>query len=186
VLTPGVILGLGNVTYAAMSGFLILLLRQRGHSSTWAFSAFAFAVLFGRAAFGGLPDRMGPRRSLFAGYFCLVVGLAIVALGGSSAFDIPAAMIIGLGYALPWPALASAVVESVPASERAAALGALTAFYDIFVAASSAIAGAAAGSWGLQSVFWLALVCACCAAALVVITGIGVERVRKREFASTM
>src|SRR5579863_46165 len=82
VLMPGILLGLGNVTYAAMAGFLILLLRQRGHGSTWAFSAFAMAVLFGRAVFGGLPDRMGPRRSLFAGYACLAAGLiAIIEIG---------------------------------------------------------------------------------------------------------
>src|SRR3984957_12759712 len=76
VLLPGIVLGLGNVTYAAMAGFLILLLRHRGHGATWAFSAFAVAVLFGRAVFGGLPDRVGPRRSLFAGYACLGVGLS--------------------------------------------------------------------------------------------------------------
>jgi MFS family permease len=39
VLLPGLILGCGNVTYAAMSGFLVLLLRERGHDTRWAFSA---------------------------------------------------------------------------------------------------------------------------------------------------
>src|SRR5580658_7504097 len=46
VVLPGILLGLGNVTYAAMAGFLILLLRHRGHGATWAFSLFALAVLF--------------------------------------------------------------------------------------------------------------------------------------------
>jgi MFS family permease len=157
VLLPGIMLGLGNVTYAAMAGFLILLLRHRGHSTTWAFSAFAVAVLFGRAVFGGLPDRMGPRRSLFAGYACLAVGLVAIVANTSARFDVPAALLIGLGYSFPWPALASVVVGQVPVSERAAALGALNAFYDLFVAASSAIAGAAAGRWGLNAPFWMAL-----------------------------
>ncbi len=174
VLLPGIILGFGNVTYAAMAGFFILLLRERGHHTAWAFSAFAFAVLFGRAAFGGLPDRMGPRRSLFAGYICLGLGLLVIATGlpsvHSSALDLPAALLVGLGYSFPWPALASVVVGRVPAAERAAALGALTAFYDLFVAASSAVAGAVAGHWGLSAVFWLALACACGAAVLVAFT----------------
>jgi MFS family permease len=175
VLLPGVILGFGNVTYAAMSGFLILLLRHRGHGSAWAFSAFAFAVLFGRAAFGGLPDRVGPRRSLFAGYFFLAAGLLIIALGAGPALDVPAALLIGLGYSFPWPALASVVIGRVPINERAAALGALTAFYDLFVAGSSAVAGAVAGFWGLQAVFWLALGSVAAAFAVVLITGIGSE-----------
>src|SRR5215467_7653956 len=102
VLLPGVILGLGNVTYAAMSGFLILLLRQRGHASTWAFSVFAAAVLFGRFMFGGMPDRVGPRKTLYAGYVFLGVGLVSSALSPSSFLDIPAALLVGLGYAFPW------------------------------------------------------------------------------------
>ena len=173
VLLPGILLGLGNVTYAAMAGFLILLLRHRGHGATWAFSAFAAAVLFGRAVFGGLPDRMGPRRSLFAGYACLAVGLIAILAGHSSVLDLPAASLVGLGYAFPWPALATVVVGQVPVAERAAALGALNAFYDLFVAASSAIAGAAAGRWGLTAPFWMALACVGGAAALVMISGIG-------------
>lgn len=175
VLLPGIILGFGNVTYAAMSGFLILLLRERGHGSTWAFSAFAFAVLFGRAAFGGLPDRVGPRRSLFAGYVFLAVGLAAIAMGRSVMWDVPASLLIGLGYSFPWPALASVVIGRVPAGERAAALGALTAFYDLFVAGSSAVAGAVAGYLGLTSVFWLSLGCIGAAVATLLITGLGKE-----------
>lgn len=156
VLLPGIILGCGNVTYAAMSGFLILLLRQRGHHTAWAFSAFAFAVLFGRFMFGSLPDRMGPKRTLLIGYVFFAVGLATIALSHNPLTDVPASMAVGLGYSFPWPALASVVVHRVPASERASALGALNAFYDLFVAISSAIAGAIAGHLGLPAVFWFA------------------------------
>jgi MFS family permease len=186
VLMPGILLGLGNVTYAAMSGFLILLLRYRGHGSAWAFSAFALAVLFGRLLFGGLPDRMGPRRSLFAGYALIGAGLIAVIASRSGALDLPASMIIGLGYSFPWPALASVVVARVPVSERASALGALNAFYDLFVAASSAAAGALAGYWGLASPFWLALACAAAGVAMVLITGIGTEPASKFEFETTV
>lgn len=175
VLLPGIILGFGNVTYAAMSGFLILLLRQRGHHTSWAFSAFALAVLFGRAAFGALPDRIGPRRSLYAGYVFLAVGLVAIAAIHNSAFDVPASLLIGLGYSFPWPALASVVVARVPVSERAAALGALTAFYDLFVAGSSAAAGLVAGHWGFASVFWMSLACMFVSMVLVAVTNVGRE-----------
>ena len=173
VVLPGIILGFGNVTYAAMSGFLILLLRERGHGTTWAFSAFAFAVLFGRAAFGGLPDRIGPRRSLYAGYAFLGVGLLAIALGRNPVLDLPAALLVGLGYSFPWPALATVVVARVPVYERAAALGALTAFYDLFVAGSSAVAGLVAGYFGFVSAFWLALASAGVAVAIVWATNVG-------------
>jgi len=118
-------------------------------------------------------DRVGPRRSLFAGYACLAVGLIAILAGHNSVLALPAASLVGLGYAFRWPALATVVVGQVPVAERAAALGALNAFYDLFVAASSAIAGAAAGQWGLTAPFWMALACVGSAAALVVISGIG-------------
>lgn len=177
VLMPGIMLGLGSVTYAGMAGFLILLLHHRGHGTAWAFSAFAFAVLFGRAAFGGLPDRMGPRLSLLAGYACLAGGLIAIVANLSWQLDVPAAMLVGLGYSFPWPALASVVVDEVPVSERASALGALNAFYDLFVAGSSAIAGAAAGRWGFAAPFWIALGCVGVATVMVLTT----ERGRKSQ-----
>src|SRR4051812_19941663 len=172
VLLPGLILGCGNVTYAAMSGFLVLLLRERGHDSRWAFPAFPFAVLFGRFAFGGMPDGMGPRRSLLIGYAFFAVGLIAIALGHNAWFDVPASLVIGIGYAFPWPALALIVVNRVRASERASALGALTAFYDAFVAVSSAIAGAVAGHFGLTAVFWFAFLCMCGGVVLTLTTSI--------------
>jgi MFS family permease len=158
-----------------MAGFLILLLRHRGHGTAWAFSAFAVAVLFGRAAFGGLPDRMGPKRSLLAGYICLAVGLVALVAGVRPQFDVPAALLVGLGYSFPWPALASVVVGQVAVSERAAALGALNAFYDLFVAGSSAVAGAAAGRWGFTAPFWMALGCVVAATVLVLTIGTGAK-----------
>jgi hypothetical protein len=66
-------------------------------------------------------------------------------------------------------------VGQVPISERAAALGALNAFYDLFVAGSSAVAGAAAGHWGFTAPFWMALGCVGVAAALVLTIGTGAK-----------
>lgn len=184
VLLPGIILGCGNVTYAAMSGFLILLLRERGHNSAWAFSAFAFAVLFGRFMFGGLPDRMGPRRSLLIGYAFLSLGLVTIAVSHNSMYDVPASMLIGLGYAFPWPALALLVVNRVASSERASALGALNAFYDLFVAGSSTIAGAVAGHLGLTAVFWLAFAFVCLGVVLALTANLGVAAPARRPASS--
>ena len=63
------------------------------------------------------------------------------------------------------------------------ALGALTAFYDLFVAGSSAVAGAVAGHWGLASVFWLAFASMCAAVVLLLATGLGANRTGAQECA---
>jgi predicted MFS family arabinose efflux permease len=118
---------------------------------------------------------MGPKRSLLAGYVCMAVGLVAFVAGVRPQFNVPAAMLVGLGYSFPWPALASVVVGRVPISERAAALGALNAFYDLFVAGSSAVAGAAAGRWGFTAPFWMALGSVVAATALVLTIGTGAK-----------
>jgi MFS family permease len=180
VIMPGFILGCGNVTYAAMSGFLILLLRERGHdshwASHWAFSAFAFAVLFGRFMFGGLPDRMGARPTLLIGYAFFAAGLLSIALIHDPLIDIPASLLIGIGYSLPWPALAVTVVNRVRASERASALAALTTFYDAVVAIASGIEGAIAGHFGFTAVFWFAFLAMCCGVVLTLTTNLTTAR----------
>jgi len=70
----------------------------------------------------------------------------------------------------------------VQPSERAAALGALTAFYDLFVAVSSAIAGAVAGHFGLTAVFWFAFVCMCGSVVLTRVTDVGAAPAPARKF----
>ena len=104
--------------------------------------------------------------------FFFAVGLVAIAAGHNSLLDVPASLLIGLGYAFPWPALALTVVNRVRVSERASALGALTAFYDAFVASDSAVAGAVAGHFGLTAVFWFAFLCMCGGVVLTLTTSI--------------
>ena len=172
---PGVILGFSNIAYAAMSGFLILLLRERGRATGAAFSAFAICVLFSRIFFGSLPDRLGPRRTLFAGFALLAVGLALIATSANLAVTVAGSAVVGLGYSFPWPSLAVIVVREVKETERASALGTLTAFYDLFVAFGATAGGALSSRLGLTSVFWMAFCSVGCAAAIAWATRIGTE-----------
>ncbi|HEY3442522.1 MAG TPA: MFS transporter [Paludibaculum sp.] len=162
VAVPGVVLGLANVPYATMAGFLPLLLRERGMVGLPAFAAFAGCVLCTRTAFGSLPDRLGPKRTLFGGIAVLIVGMALVATTHNRAVMLLAAALVGIGYSFPWPSLAVIVVEKVSEGERASALGALTACFDLFVALGAVAAGLLAGWAGLTAVFWMGL----CSAAL--------------------
>jgi MFS family permease len=68
------------------------------------------------------------------------------------------------------------VVNRVRSSERASALGALTAFYDAVVAVSSGIAGAIAGHFGFTAVFWFAFLCMCCGVILTLTTNLTAAR----------
>ena len=173
VWVPGFVLGFANVAYAAMAGFLVLLLRDRGPGGKFAFASFAVCVLFTRTLLGSLPDRMGPRKTLFLGLAMLIAGLVLIAITRNSTVATFASALVGLGYSFPWPSLAVVVVRSVGNNERASALGALNAFFDLFVSLGALAAGALAGTFGYTSVFWLAAASAGCAAVIAWVTGVG-------------
>ena len=166
-ILPGTLLGLSNVSYAAMAGFVPLLLKERGLPSAGAFVAFAAMVVFGRTVFGSLPDRLGPIKMLYTGLILLVSGSSVMLLAHSPGVVLTAACLLGMGYSFPWPSLAIIVTDQAPAAERATALGTLTGFYDLFVAVSAVLAGALAARFGVQAAFWLAIACSTTAIGIV-------------------
>ena len=156
VALPGVALGLGNLGYAAVVGFLVLHVDdRRGHGAV-ALTAFSVAVLLGRLAVVPLAARAGILRTLPYGLAAMAAGLLVIAGTGSTVVATVAAAVIGLGYCLPFPALATLVAGRVPASQRGAAIGALTAFYDVFVGVGSVLGGLVAARSGTPTVFVLA------------------------------
>ncbi len=163
---PGLVLGLTNVTYAVLVGFLPLLLVKRGLVAPHAFVVYGCAVLCGRTLLGSLPDRAGPWRMLSCGIVLLAIGIALVLTAGSALMVSIAAAILGLGYSFPWPSLALLVVDRVPAHHRAAGLGTLTAFFDIFVSLGAIAAGGLAALFSFNAPFLFALACVAASAIL--------------------
>jgi MFS family permease len=157
-LGPGLALGLTNVAYAALAGFLVLRLSGHGGGG-YAFAAYAGAVLAGRLVLGHLPDRIGPATSLLVSHGVMLAGLVAIALEADRGVATVAAALVGLGYSLQWPALAAFTVDRVDPGVRGAAIGTLTAFFDLFVGAGSLVAGAIASKFGYAAVFWLAAGC---------------------------
>jgi MFS family permease len=156
---PGIALGLTNVSYVALAGFLVLYLAGHGGGGAAAFAVFAVIVLASRILVGWLPDRVGPRRSLAIGHGLMAGGLAVIALFPSPAVAIAAAVAIGVGYSLPWPSIASFVLGQAPPDERGASVAGLTAFFDLFVGVGGFVAGGIAAVFGYEAVFWLGVGC---------------------------
>jgi predicted MFS family arabinose efflux permease len=105
----------------------------------------------------------------------MAAGNSTIALTHSIGIATVASAITGLGYAFPWPSLAVIVVDRVEPTEKAVAVGGMTAFYDVAVAGGSAAAGAIAGHWGYAAAFWLAVGSAITAAFLLLVTGLGLH-----------
>ncbi len=153
LVAPGIAVGLVNVHYPVIAGFLILHLARHGNSGPAAFSAYALMILFSRFFLGGLPDCIRPSITFYGGLGAMAVGLVAIATGPAPAVAVGATALLGLGFSFPWSSIASTVLRRTPNGERGSAVGVLSAFYDLFVGLSSFAAGMVAKRWGYPAAF---------------------------------
>jgi MFS family permease len=157
LLGPGLAVGFVNVFYPVITGFLILHLAQRSNAGPVAFSVYAGFVLLSRFFLGGLPDRLHPRSTFYLGLICMAIGLSILATGPDWTWAVIGAALLGFGYSFPWASIASTVLRRAHESERGSSVSVLSAFYDVFVGASSISAGFLANSFGYRAPFIMAI-----------------------------
>ncbi|MSV36319.1 MAG: MFS transporter [Bryobacterales bacterium] len=157
LIKPGLAVGFVSVHYPVVAGFLILHLANHGNSGPMAFSAYAGFMLLARFFFGGLPDRVPPRRTFHVGIVAMAIGLAGLAMGPPPVLAIASSAMLGLGFSFPWSSILSTVLKRTPSHERGSVVGVMSAFYDLFVGVSSFAAGAIANHFGYNAVFLMAL-----------------------------
>ncbi len=160
-LRPGAALALANVGYAALSAFVVLHLARNadGHGPA-VFAAFAAAVVGARLLGGRLPDRLGPTRCAIAAGCAEALGLAAIGVATAWWTAVVGALAMGAGFSLLFPSLALLVVNRVRPSERGAALGTFTAFFDLGVGLGAPLAGVVAALAGYPAAFLLGAGCA--------------------------
>ena len=157
LIGPGLAVGFVNIHYPVVAGFLILHLEQHGGSGRAAFTAYALMVLLSRFFLGGLPDRVPPALTFYAGLSAMAAGSAMIAFTSGPALSVFGAATLGLGFSFPWASIATTVLKRTPSQQRGSAVGVLSAFYDLFVGGSSFVAGILAGHLGYRAAFLLAL-----------------------------
>lgn len=166
-LGPGLALGCAVFGFAALSGFVILMLEDRdvGHGAA-VFTAFAIAVAATRLGLAKLPDRLGAGRTATFAAVGHAIGLGILAAAQSLPVALAGAVVMGTGYSLLFPSLALIVVQRVGDERRGVALGSFTAFFDAGMGIGAPLAGAIAATAGYTSLFWIAALLSLAAAAL--------------------
>jgi MFS family permease len=157
LIPPGLAVGFVNIHYPVVAGFLILHLTQHGGAGPIAFSAYASMVLLSRFFLGGLPDRVPPAVTFYAGLSAMAIGITIIAFTTGPIVSVIGAATLGLGFSFPWASIASTVMKQTPSRQRGSAVGVLSAFYDLFVGTSSFAAGVLASHFGYRTAFLLAL-----------------------------
>ncbi len=157
VILPGVAIGLVNVHYPVVAGFLILHLARFGDAGPMAFSAYALMILTSRFFLGSLPDRINPAITFYSGIVSMAAGLIVLARGPGAWMAVAATALLGVGFSFPWSSVAGTVLRQIPNHERGSAVGILGAFVDLFVGLSAFAIGAVAHRFGYEAIFYIAV-----------------------------
>jgi MFS family permease len=154
-LLPGVALACSVIGFAAMQGFVILMLDERGigHGAA-VFTLFAVAVALTRLCLSWLPDRIGAERSAAIAAAGHASGLAILATADTLPVALLGSLVMGAGYSVLFPSLALIAVQRTSDDRRGAALGFFTAFFDAGMGIGAPLAGALAVTLGYGGMFW--------------------------------
>jgi MFS family permease len=179
MLVPGFSIGLLNVHYPVMTGFLILHLQNHGNSGRAAFTTYATVILLSRFFLGSLPDRVHPRITFFFGVSAMAVGLLTLAGGPPPWLALTAAGVLGLGFSFPWSSIASTLLRRTAENERGSVVSYLGGFYDLFVGIGSFGAGIVSERFGYSWAFLMAVAALLVSAVLGVSVFRGVQTPKK-------
>lgn len=150
----GLGLALCSVGFGVITAFIALLFAARhwGDASL-AFTAFGLAFIAARVFFGHLPDQLGGARVALVCVLIEAVGQLVIWGAHTPAMAYAGAALTGFGYSLAFPGFGVEAVRRAPPQNRGAAMGAYVAFLDIALGLTGPLLGAAAGAWGIESVY---------------------------------
>lgn len=131
-LGPGLVLMLGLIPFTGFAAFLAVYGPDIGLDDTGpVFFAYAGMILAIRLLGAKLPDRLGWQRASTIALAAVTFGGLVIALWASVAAVWIAAVALGLGMSLLYPALFSAALDGVPDHERSQAVGTFSLFFDL-------------------------------------------------------
>lgn len=139
---PGVILLLGLIPFTAFSSFVPLYAEDVGLDNVGGvFLLYAGLVLLVRVLGARLPDRLGWQRGSTVALVAVTSGIWVLAAWGSVPSIHLAAIGLGVGMSLLYPALFTAVMAAAPEDERSHAIGTFSVFFDLSQGFGSALVG---------------------------------------------
>jgi MFS family permease len=109
----------------------------------------------GQLGAGALSDRIGRRPPIVAGMLVQAGALALLAASGRFWSAFAAAVLLGIGTALVYPALIAAVSDAVAPRERARAVGVYRFWRDSGLVVGALVVGLAADTLGGSGAIWI-------------------------------
>jgi MFS family permease len=165
VLLSSLTLFLYSFGYGSITSFVAVYADANG---VWPkgiyFTVLAATMLATRPLSTPLGDRIGHKKLLMPSLGLMVVGLALLAVGGTMPWLIASAVVFGLGYGTAYPMYVAHVMRHVDPARRGAAFGAILAAFDTGVGTGSISAGWLIEHHGFRAAFGTAALLAALAA----------------------
>jgi len=153
VLLPSVLLFCLNLSYPAMSAFLVLYARTIGiENVAWYFVASGATSLLARPALGRVGDRIGDGPSIAAGFVLEVLALSLVSLASSLALVLVAGILFALGNAMGSAMTLALAIQRAHPERRGKAMASFSIAYPLAAGAGALWTGSAVEFAGY---FWM-------------------------------
>ena len=105
------------------------------------FTVLALAILMTRPLCVPLGDRLGHKKVFLPSLILIVVGLTLLALGGTRPWLVASAVVFGTGFGTAYPVFAAYVMRHVEPARRGAAFGGILAAFDTGIGSGSITLG---------------------------------------------
>jgi MFS family permease len=160
-IAPGLVLMCTLASFSAFGAFIPDHARSVGLSGAGGlFLVYSSMTLLLRLVGARLPDALGAHPMVTFALLFMAAGMFVLALVPTIWGLWVAAVLVGIAMAFNYPPLMAAVIDAVPESERAVAVGSFTAFFEIGSVAGGLILGTVAEFYGKRGGFAVAAVIA--------------------------
>jgi MFS family permease len=128
--------------YGGITSFVAMYSEASGVSPrALYFTVCSIAILATRPYVARLGDRVGHRRVLLPCLVLVVVGFALLAVGGSRTVFVLSALVFGIGFGSAYPLFLGHLMRHVDPARRGAAFGSILAAFDTGIGTGSVVIG---------------------------------------------
>ena len=115
---------------------------------------YAWVWGLGQVLSGALADKIGRKLPITGGTFLIALGMGILLAGSAQLYWYSGAVLMGVGMALAYPNLITAVGDSAHPAWRGGALGVYRLWRDAGYAIGPLLLGGVAALWGMTAAMW--------------------------------
>jgi MFS family permease len=168
VLLPSILLFCLNLTFPAVTAFLVLYARTIGiENIAWYFVATGATNLLARPVLGRVGDKIGAGPSIAAGFVLEVLALFLLAMASGLALVLVAGILFALGNAIGSATTLALAIQRANPERRGKAMASFSIAYPLAMGAGALWTGSAVEIGGY---FWMYLAAAGFAAAGLLVT----------------